>query len=232
MSEPLDRRARKKARTRAEIRSVARRLFAERGFDGVTIADIATEAGVAAQTVFNHFATKEELFFDGRTPWVAGAADSVRSRPPGTPPLRALREYLVDTVSALAGAHASEERRRFVATIEASPALRARELELVNEAEQLLAATLTEAWTKDDRSGAPVPDDPATSAALTAGTWLAITRVLLVGQRPALYEGGNAAQAAERIEALADRLLRQLEQGLGPVPVGVTGWPADIRRAG
>ena len=64
----VDRRARKKAQTRELIRTVAHRLFAERGFDAVTIADIAREADVAVQTVFNHFATKEELFFDGPGP--------------------------------------------------------------------------------------------------------------------------------------------------------------------
>ena len=49
-------------------------MFAERGFEAVTIADVARGADVAVQTVFNHFATKEELFFDGRADWVDGAA--------------------------------------------------------------------------------------------------------------------------------------------------------------
>src|SRR3954471_21305037 len=107
----MDRRARKKARTREEIRTAARQLFAARGFDSVTIADIAAEADVAVQTVFNHFATKEELFFDGRTPWVEGAADAVRSRPPSGPPLPALRAYLVELVTSLAEPDADDERR-------------------------------------------------------------------------------------------------------------------------
>jgi len=77
-----DRRARKKAQTREQIRTVAHRLFADVSFTAVTIADIAREADVAVQTVFNHFATKEELFFDGRTPWVEGPAAAVRTRRP------------------------------------------------------------------------------------------------------------------------------------------------------
>src|SRR3954469_15426919 len=118
VSELHDRRARKKARTRAEIRTVAQRLFAEHGFDAVTIADIAGEADVAVQTVFNHFATKEDLFFDGRTPWVEGAAEAVRSRPASVPPLRALRDYLVGTVTALCDPNADDDRRSYVATLE------------------------------------------------------------------------------------------------------------------
>ena len=94
MGELLDRRARKKAQTRELIRSVAQQLFDQRGFETVTIADIARECDVAVQTVFNHFATKEELFFDGRTPWVDTLADSVRQRDPSVSPLSALRAHL------------------------------------------------------------------------------------------------------------------------------------------
>src|SRR3712207_4046239 len=95
VSDNSDRRARKKAATRALVLETAQRLFSERGFDAVTIADIASTADVAVQTVFNHFATKEELFFTGRTHWVDGPAQAVRSRPDGVPPLAALRPALV-----------------------------------------------------------------------------------------------------------------------------------------
>ena len=235
MGELQDRRARKKARTRGEIRSVAQRLFAARGFDAVTIADIAAQADVAVQTVFNHFATKEELFFDGRTPWVEGAAEAVRSRPEGVPPLRALREYLVAVVGRLAGAATTTERRDYLATLQGSPSLRSYELGLVHEAEQRLAVVLNEVWSAEEEA----PADPQTTAAIVASTWLAICRVLLTGQRPLLDSRAEAGQSAERIEALAERLLAPLEEGLpmldaalaGTAP-GVTGWPAGALRAG
>src|SRR3712207_1934045 len=88
------RRERRKAQTRAEVREIAQRLFGERGFDAVTIADVANAADVAVQTVFNHFSTKEALFFAGRTPWVTGVATAVTQRPPGTDPVTALRTFL------------------------------------------------------------------------------------------------------------------------------------------
>ena len=131
VSELNDRRARKKAQTREQIRSTARRLFAEQGFDVVTTADIAREADVAVQTIFNHFATKEELFFDGRTPWVDGAAAAVRDRDPAVPPLRALRGYLVQLVETMVGSMSCAERRTYVSTLEASDTLRAQERELI-----------------------------------------------------------------------------------------------------
>ena len=50
--------------TRARIAEVAARLFLERGFDAVTVADVAREAGVSSVTVFNHFPRKEDLLLD------------------------------------------------------------------------------------------------------------------------------------------------------------------------
>src|SRR3954464_8989114 len=88
------RRELRKAQTRAEVRATAQRLFAERGFDVVTIADVAATADVAVQTVFNHFETKEALFFDGRTPWGEGVAAAVSHRAPGSDPVAALRAFV------------------------------------------------------------------------------------------------------------------------------------------
>jgi AcrR family transcriptional regulator len=230
VGELLDRRARKKARTREEIRTAARRLFAARGFEAVTIADIAAEADVAVQTVFNHFATKEELFFDGRTPWVEGAAEAVRSRPASVPPLRALRDYLVGTVTALTDPRADDERRSYVATIEASPTLRAREIEVVHEAERRLTEALIEAWTQEQVA------HPETVAALTAATWLAAARVLVLTRRPAMLGDQNVtSDAVASLEAFTGDVLDMLEQGLGALqglPSTVTGWPVDMARAG
>jgi AcrR family transcriptional regulator len=242
VSELLDRRARKKAQTREQIRRIAHRLFAERGFDGVTIADVAREADVAVQTVFNHFTTKEELFFDGRVPWVDGPAQAVRSRAPGQQPLPALRAYLVELVGSLVGSLVDEERRRYVATVEASETLRAQEREYIFDAERRLAAALVEAW--DDDDAAPGPADPTTAAALTAAIWLSCLRVLVVEQRPRLSSGACPGELAAAVESVAAGLLAQLETtaeltqgelgGMAPDRAGSTdtGWPQAARRAG
>lgn len=57
-------RARKKAQTRQAISDEATRLFLERGFDAVTLAEVAEAAGVSVKTIFNYFGSKEELFLD------------------------------------------------------------------------------------------------------------------------------------------------------------------------
>jgi len=240
VSELSDRRARKKAQTRELIREVAHRLFAQRGFDVVTIVDIAREADVAVQTVFNHFATKEELFFSGRTPWVTGPAAAVRSREPSVPPLCALRAYLLEAVHELIASHAAAERRCYVATLEASEALRVQERELVHTAEFSLRDALLEAWTADpDAPGTPV--DPRTAAALVAAVWLAATRTLVVEQRPELTDGADPEKKAADVMDLADRVLSQLQAGVSlvhgrpePAPARTdNGWPrTPARRAG
>jgi AcrR family transcriptional regulator len=236
VSELSDRRARKKAQTRKLIRTVAQRMFAERGFDAVTTADVAREADVAVQTVFNHFAAKEDLFFDGRTPWLDGFAEAVRLRPPGVPPLTALRNYLVGLTSSLLESMCTEERRSYVSTIEASATLKTRERELIFESERRLAAALLDAWTSEaDASGTSTPPDPRAAAPLTAALWLAAIRALVIEYRPDATRDGDTARVAARAEALMDGLLAQLEKGLRLTAGSAadTGWPqATVSRAG
>jgi AcrR family transcriptional regulator len=238
VGELTDRRARKKAQTRKLIRSVAQRLFNENGFEAVTIADIAQECDVAVQTVFNHFATKEELFFDGRASWVDGPAEAVRTRQSSVPPLTALRGYLVDLVAERVGAHRCPDRRRIVATLEASDSLRAHERLLMHEAELKLRDALLEAWASEDVAS---PPDPESAALTIAAVWVAAVGSLVLGQRPRLTAGADPGATAATAMDLADRVLRQLELGANAVHGQVatvttspadTGWPHSALRAG
>jgi AcrR family transcriptional regulator len=225
VSEVTDRRARKKAQTRALIRETAQALFAERGFDSVTIADIAAAADVAVQTVFNHFPTKEDLFFDGHTPWVEGPAHAVRTRPPGSPPLEALHAYLVERVAGHVRQLSTPEGQAFDATLEASPALRARERELHHQAVTRLGDALLEAWSGG--AGAPtVPADPHTAASVTAAIWLAAVRTLIVQHRRVLGGATGLPEDTEEGVALACSVADQVFTGLGsaltsPTPGGL-----------
>ena len=84
-------RARKKRVAREAIAATARRLFAERGFDTVTVAEIAAAADVSEKTVFNHFPTKEDLAFAGREEGIARLVADITERPPGTSVLDVFR---------------------------------------------------------------------------------------------------------------------------------------------
>lgn len=219
MSDLQNRRAQKKAQTHDLIRAVAQSLFAERGFDDVTIADVARAAEVAVQTVFNHFPTKEELFFDGRTPWVEGPAAAVRCRAAHLPPLTALRRYLVDLVHARVGGRAEEERQRYLAVLESSDALRIRERGLVRETERRLAAALAEAWEQHGGSA-----DVRTAAQLTAATWTATIRVIVIDRRVTDPTGIDPLAAAAELAELTDAVLQRLEVCLPPA--ALAGTPA------
>jgi len=222
VSEVLDRRARKKAQTRALIRDTAQQLFAARGFEAVTVVDIAAAADVAVQTVFNHFPTKEDLFFDGRTSWVDDPAEAVRSRAPGVAPLDALHAHLTEWVGSHVRQLATAEGRGLVTAVEASPALRARERELHQESATRLADALLEAWEAGE-DAPPLTTDLHTTASVTAAVWLAAVRTLVREQRRALTEpAGIPATDPEEGVTLARTVADQVFSGLASAMSGST----------
>src|ERR1700750_3420453 len=91
MSTPPDRRARKRLATRQSISNAATLLFMERGFDQVTVDEIAADADVGRMTVFNHFPRKEDLFFDRYEEGRELLRATLRQRAPGIAPSEALR---------------------------------------------------------------------------------------------------------------------------------------------
>ena len=231
MSEVIDRRARKKAQTRTLIRQTAQALFAERGFEAVTIADIAAAADVAVQTVFNHFPTKEDLFFDGHTPWVEGASEAVRTRTPGTPPLDALHAYLVERVAAHARQLGTSDGQAFDTTLEASPALRARERELHHEATARLGDALFDTWSAEG-GAPPVPTDVRTAASVTAAVWLAAVRTLIVQHRGLLAGPAGSTIDPEEGVAYACSVADQVFSGLGATLSPSKAKAGGLRRTG
>ncbi len=129
--------------TRRKISDVATMLFLERGFDTVTVADVARQAGVSSVTVFKHFPRKEDLLFDRVEDAVALLRAAVRDRGAGVDALTSLRDAsfrLVDERHALSGVKAGSIP--FYRTVAASPALIARAREIAAELEQTLAADL------------------------------------------------------------------------------------------
>lgn len=85
----------KKQRTRRELADAALALFLERGFDEVSVADVAAAAQVSKPTLFRYFATKEDLVLDRFADHQDEAARIVRARPRGSTPVRALHEHFV-----------------------------------------------------------------------------------------------------------------------------------------
>jgi AcrR family transcriptional regulator len=92
----------KKRRTRAAITTAAMELFAARGFDAVTVVEVAHAADVSEKTVFNYFPNKEDLVLSGGEERRAALVAALRDRPPGSSllePFRAQTMALLDRVA-------------------------------------------------------------------------------------------------------------------------------------
>jgi len=138
-------RDRKKERTRRALVEAATELFATRGYDATTVADIAAAADVGARTFFSYFSSKEELLFPASDARVRAAVDAIASRARGESPadvlLRGLSEAaagdddLVDRLAAL--------RLQLIRTV---PAVRGRALQIQDDAQREIARHLHEAF--------------------------------------------------------------------------------------
>ncbi|WP_404962152.1 TetR/AcrR family transcriptional regulator [Streptomyces sp. 147326] len=140
---PLSLRELKKRETRQRISDEATMLFAARGFDHVTVAEVAKAAPVSTMTVFNHFPRREDLFLDRIPEAVELFTAAVRDRAEGESRLAGLRSLLLrllDQRHPLAGVGGTFPH--FWRIVLGSPALRARAREGVEEVENALAEAI------------------------------------------------------------------------------------------
>ncbi len=149
-------RERKKRQTRQYISDVATGLFMERGFDAVTVAEVAEAADVSVNTVYNYFSTKEDLFLDRADDQRERLARWVRARDAGESAaaavLRELRAEL-EAVSPRVGLMPGFER--FMAVVEAAPTLRLRLMAVRHELIERLEAALREETAATDEDITP-----------------------------------------------------------------------------
>jgi AcrR family transcriptional regulator len=133
-------RERKRALTRQAILDAAKRLFEERGFDNVTVAEIADAANVSVKTLFVYFRSKEDLAFTD-TWLLEECLNALRQRPPGTSPgeaiARALIAVLRDSPQAV-----SDGIEGFHRGYASSPGLHSRLLRMWEEYEDAITAAL------------------------------------------------------------------------------------------
>src|SRR2546421_9384380 len=102
MSQASGLRERKKQQTRQLIADTARRLFAERSFDAVTVAEVARAADVSEATVFNYFPTKEDLFYSGLESFEEELLAAIRERKTGESVLGAFARFVLQRRGLLA----------------------------------------------------------------------------------------------------------------------------------
>jgi len=198
-------RERKKAKTRLSISQVATKMFNERGFDAVTVAEIAAAAEVSVATIFNYFETKEDLFFDREGEVIAAHCRFVRERRAGESITEALHRAFHAAIDADTLPRIASDDGRFVRTIEASPALRARARFALDKTEAAVAETIAE-----DTGAAKGDPTPRVVAAMV----LSIERMLMDDARAAILRGDASAGAKRRLRRTCDRAFELLESGV------------------
>lgn len=197
MSTKLDRRSRKRLATRQAISNAATRLFIERGFDKVTVDQIADAADVGRMTVFNHFPRKEDMFFDLDEVGRADLTAALERRDPPVAPIEALRLFAHRAVA--------EEKPyvnffpgslRYVETIESSPQLKSRAREIRDELAQAVAHALAAA------AGRPEDD---LDARLAASMLMAAWTTAMTEAHKVFRTSNDAKRAQEALLAIADK---------------------------
>jgi AcrR family transcriptional regulator len=195
MDADLGLRERKKRETRQLISDIATGLFAQRGFDSVTVAEIARAADVSTKTVFNYFPRKEDLFLDRLPDLLASITRAVRERPAGSTPISALRDLVLAMLSThhpLSG-YANHGYTAFWRVVVDSRALQARVREFIEELEDLMAQLIAEAEGGDPHS--PAIRYAAASAVLAyRSVFLASAKRIMGGADPETVVAGLDAE--------------------------------------
>ena len=201
-------RERKKQQTREAIAETARRLFSERGFERVTVAEIARDAHVAEKTVFNYFPTKEDLVYWRMESFEEELLGTIRERPPGESVLAAFERFVRQPRGLLATSdpEARERLEAITRMITDSPALLAREEQIYGRYTTSLAAMIA------DETGA-AGDDIAPWVA--ANAMMGVHRSLIDYVRGRIVAGELNAQLGPSVRAEAERALDLVAAGLG-----------------
>jgi AcrR family transcriptional regulator len=198
-------RERKKEQTRQAIANAALWLFGERGFDAVTVAEVASAADVSVQTVFNHFPTKEDLVYDQTTTVEEQLLHAVRERPVGESVLAAVGRFWLERFDRIAATDATAGLATMARLVTASPALQARERQIFDRYRDSLASLIA------NETGATAGDlEPRVAAAALVD----LQRALLDAAREKVLHGRRGARLARELRTEGEHALALLERGL------------------
>jgi AcrR family transcriptional regulator len=207
---PSDRRSRKRLATRDDISEAATRLFFERGFDHVTVDEIATAADVGRMTVFNHFHRKEDMFFDRDEEAGEILRDAVRQRDPGVTPIEALHRLIHRLVAEQSPyVEFSARTQRLGETIQGSEILKARARAIGDELTHVIAVALAEDVGRE-------PTDPI--AHLAAGLFLTTLTVAVLQAHRIFRQTEDPEEAKAVFVVLVDKGIVGLKAAMADTP--------------
>ncbi|MGH9227247.1 MAG: TetR/AcrR family transcriptional regulator [Acidimicrobiales bacterium] len=199
-------RQRKKQRTRQLIADAAARLFAERGYEQVTVVDVARAAEVAEQTVYNYFPTKEHLVLDRDEALRDRLVQLVRERPTGVSPAAAIRQEALAFVDGIRLVPADQVRGGLGYLAAVSPAIRRLSLEMIDRHATAIAAALTETT--------PGLDERVAKLQGIALAWVFQTITDETGRRT--HDGQDPDRIARTVRPIVAAMLDDLDRWLSP----------------
>jgi AcrR family transcriptional regulator len=198
-------RERKKQRTRDAIFDAAMELFAERGYDHVTMAEIARAAEVAPATVFTHYASKEDLVYAMRhevnerlRTAMHERADEIGVLPAVKEWMLGMHEYFTETPQAV------ERSRTFSRLLNDNPTLWNRSVGFMHERQVLLTELLAER----------LPDADPFLLEAAASQVAAATQTAVRHYQRDLAQGMTREEVLARSAVRADQVFEQLARGL------------------
>lgn len=198
-------RERKKQRTRQAIADAALELFLERGFEAVSVAEVARRAEVDAKTIYNYFASKPDLVYHRLESLESSLLGAVRERAPGQSIVSAFGAFVLTLAGLLADDEASDRLRAVNRMIVASPTLLAHEEQVFAGITRSLADLIAV------ETGARSPD---VQAWVVANALVGFHRVLVQYVRRETLAGTSNAKIRRDLRAQAKRALAGLEDGL------------------
>ena len=194
-------RERKKAQARRRIAETAARLFAARGYDDVSMADVAAAAEVSDQTVYNYFPAKQDLVLDRSDELRELYARTVRERPSGVSPAQALRPIARDDVERFRRADRGPARGEFPALAVASASIRRFALEARDQQARAVAAAITETTPAIDPARARVH----------ATALIAVFQLIVDGIGRSVLDGTEPTAVADELTHAAEVVLGDLD---------------------
>jgi AcrR family transcriptional regulator len=193
-------RARKKRQTRAALAGAALRLFAERGYEETTIADIAAAADVSPRTFFSYFPSKEDVLFAEIDDRLEEVAERLARRAPGEAPLETIRRAVADVMQALVAGQGEYDSVQVRLVLE-RPAMRARALQRLMDTQGEIENRLRELC----------PDISDIDAVAASGIAIGGMQAVIVHCRRHGYDPASMRTAL-------DRAMDIVERGLGSIP--------------
>jgi AcrR family transcriptional regulator len=190
----------KKERTRRHIAATAARLFAERGYEHVAVTDVAREAEVAEQTVYNYFPTKEQLVTDRDQPVQERLTDLIRSRPAGITAAAAVRDYVLGSAAGIRDVPSEEWRGELGYLTAVSPAVRRLALEMTGRQAAAIAAAISD-------TSAVSPEVARLEGIALAGVF----QIIISESGRRTLEGQSQEQIASELCSIVANLLDELD---------------------